>query len=254
MKMGKEKKAELTTQQIVLLVILIASFMIMLLLLFRLNLKEQTQAEICHNSVILKEKSTFGGELNCKTSYVCISGGESCKEINPTKTIDINLNPKPTNDETKDDLVKKQVMKAIADEMVGCWWMFGEGKLNYVGGISETHCALCSSIKFDNTIKNEITYGDFFDYLSITKKTDSQTYMQYLFAVSDKKMLKSEYLGVYDLNSKIDLNKNNLIVTGRNSRNLAFFGEVLDPKVMPVYLVIDSNFPKLECKTFITKA
>ena len=51
------KKGELTTHQLVGLIILIVSFAVILFLLFRLNLGETTNKEICHNSVIMKGKS-----------------------------------------------------------------------------------------------------------------------------------------------------------------------------------------------------
>src|SRR3989339_538597 len=78
------KRGELTTQQIVGLIILITSFAVILFLLFRLNLGEISEKEICHNSVVLKGQSPSNfdvGNLDCKTNYVCISGGEDCKDL-----------------------------------------------------------------------------------------------------------------------------------------------------------------------------
>ena len=78
----KNHKGELTTQQIVTLIILVVSFAVILFLIFRLNLGETTQKEICHNSVLMKAKSLPGtGYLDCKTNYVCISGGGECDEF-----------------------------------------------------------------------------------------------------------------------------------------------------------------------------
>ena len=92
MKIKKSKKGELTTQQIVILIVVITSFVIILFLLFRLNLGETSNKEICHNSVVLKSKGKgFIGKLDCKTSYVCISGGGDCEDISPSATIKIDL-------------------------------------------------------------------------------------------------------------------------------------------------------------------
>ena len=54
MKKIKNSRGELTTQQIVLLIILITSFTIILFFFFKLNLGEETDKELCHNSVVLK--------------------------------------------------------------------------------------------------------------------------------------------------------------------------------------------------------
>src|SRR3989339_574623 len=92
------KRGELTTQQIVGLIILITSFAVILFLLFRLNLGEISEKEICHNSVVLKGQSPSNfevGNLDCKTNYICISGGEDCKDFNHTNIINININQKP---------------------------------------------------------------------------------------------------------------------------------------------------------------
>lgn len=146
----KNKTGELTTQQLVTIIILIVSFGVILILLFRLDLGEITNREICHNSVVLKSKGeNLVGKLDCKTDYLCISGGGECKDFNPTTTTEVDSNN------------KEEILKAIADERDNCWWMFGEGKLDYVGYswkldiIVGTHCAICSVVKFDEKIQEQ---------------------------------------------------------------------------------------------------
>ncbi len=268
--MQKEKKGELTTQQIVLLIILVTSFVIILLLLFRLNLNEQTQDQICHNSVILKGKSTLGsGNLDCKTSYVCVSGGEDCKDITPTRTI-------PVDPQNADD-----VYKEIADEMANCWWMFGEGKVDYVGlnaesaTIGNVNCALCSVIKFDESVKNNVgekTIGNLYDYLASTKKDNSQTYLYYL----NKKNTYDDKNPAYS--EKIDFSEKYVIVTGIAKAGALksfdyWLGSGIDflnsfvPFVefdkrdkssnygpLPAVIVKQSEINKLGCEQYVTKA
>ena len=215
------RKGELTTQQIVGLIILIVSFAVILILIFKLNLGEETNKEICHNSVLLKDKSVIGGELDCRTSYVCISGGGECEGINPTETIEIDLNQEP-------DKIKNDTMKAIAEEMADCWWMFGEGKVDYIGGIHFTGnkaCALCSKISFDEKIINdgglgdEIPYEDFYkDFLDKESKDKTQTYLEYL-DIDDVEKIGGSYL-----DNKINFENNYYILTGiRDKGALGFF-------------------------------
>src|SRR3989339_587007 len=163
------KRGELTTQQIVGLIILITSFAVILFLLFRLNLGEISEKEICHNSVVLKGQSPSNfdvGNLDCKTNYVCISGGEDCKDFNPTNIINININQ-------KSEKIENDTMKAIVDEMKDCWWMFGEGKINYAKGFDFTNqkfCSVCSIVAFDEALsKQDISYSKFYNYLKDSK-------------------------------------------------------------------------------------
>jgi len=198
------KKAELTTQQIVLLIILITSFVIILLLLFRLNLKEQTQDQICHNSVILKGKSTFGsGNLDCKTSYVCVSGGENCNDITPTKTIEVNSQE------------VNEIYKAIADEMANCWWMFGEGKVDYTTGFADTDrvCAVCSSIKFSNINIEDFSYSSLTNFLKGNKiRNTQQNYFDYLFGSGAPEFISDS--------TKLSLSDGYVLITGRDDRQI----------------------------------
>ena len=152
----KNKNAEITTQQIVILIILVTSFVIILFFIFKLNLGSESQKDICHNSVVLKGKSIVVSEaLDCRTNYLCISGGGKCEGINPTETVKVN----PNN--------KGEIMKAIASEMADCWWMFGEGKLDYLSigdknALSETSCAICSIVKFDKN--GELLTSSYYGY------------------------------------------------------------------------------------------
>lgn len=55
----KNRKGELTTQQLVMLIILILSFAVILFFIFRLNLGGTTNKEICHDSVVKKNQVLF---------------------------------------------------------------------------------------------------------------------------------------------------------------------------------------------------
>lgn len=169
------KRGEITTQQIVTLIILIVSFIVILYFLFFLDFSKTTQQEVCRNSVILKSKSSgLASSLDCKTEYVCVSGEEDCENFNSDSTIKVDA----TN--------KTQIMRAVADKMAECWWMFGEGKVNYgnKGGTSVKY-AICSIIKFDSSVQenfDEISYPDFYEFLS-KNKNDGGVYLKYLYGV-----------------------------------------------------------------------
>jgi hypothetical protein len=247
-KFTKNRKAELTTKQLVMIIILIASFIIVLFLLFRLNLGETTVKEVCHNSVVLKGRSPLGGSLDCRTNYLCISGGEDCEGIPTTSTIEVDPNKEETKNET---------MKALADEMSDCWWMFGEGKIDYAGrDISPiTECSICSIVEFDEKLKESpsISYQEFYDYLRTTSKTSSQTYLQYLYSTGALNDIEKDFPVKDYIMENLEFGKTYFILTGM-SRSIAWglFGSNHFPVV--ILEKTQENYDKIECDTFLTKA
>jgi hypothetical protein len=238
------------------IIVLIVSFIVILYFFFRLNLGGTTNDEICHNSVVLKAKSaSLVGELTCKTNYVCISGGGKCADINPTFTVNVDANN------------KDEIMKAIADQMSNCWFTFGEGNLNYLGlkeggaPIQKTSCALCSTLEFDDKIlsKNyDVTYNEFYNYLISTQKISSQTYMNYLYGVSDVSTLEAAN-GI--TNTVVSNSLNNNLITNTQYGILTgylkgfawgIFGNTY--KIYPTYMPINQVSSQLQCGDFVTTA
>ncbi len=199
MKFDLNKKGELTTQQLVVIIILIISFVVILFLLWRLNLGETTNKEICHNSVVMagKKKGVLSS-LDCRTTYVCISGGEPCNEFNPTTTIEINLNDK--NAET-------EILEAIQKEIDDCWWMFGEGKIDYVSGLSGYYCAICSMIKFDEKIQNKFPTLNFNDQVILTNEKYSVITGMNDNVIGSDKYINAQIIKSDEIDSKIKCDK-----------------------------------------------
>lgn len=254
MKIIKNRKAELTTKQLVMIIVLIVSFIIILFLLFRLNLGETTNKEVCHNSVVLKGKAgVLAGSLDCRTNYLCISGGKDCEGISATSTIKIDLDKEGT---------KNKTMKAIADEMADCWWMFGEGEINYLG-ISDKDisgkntCAICSIVEFDERILSKtpkVTYREFYEYLNSLEK-NGETYFSYLYNFIDLEEFQSDvsYLDIELDDDFILEDEKYAIVTGIKSS--AIWGKLKkEIFIWPYYLKSEDIVSELKCDTFLTKA
>ncbi len=206
-----KKKAEITTQQIVLLIILIASFAVILFFILRLNLGRTSDIEICHNSVVTRSSEVIPKEsipLNCKTNYVCFTKDGSCEKM--------------TSPEIKKVKTKGEVYESLANEMADCWWMFGEGKLNYVGKdllANNLYCSICSQIAFDDSLdfftNNEIDKADFYNYLAETNVSGKEiSYLDYLIGLKNSQQIKN----TLTINSadfgKINLNKQQYIIMG----------------------------------------
>ena len=247
MKNEKNKRGELTTTQLVTIIILIVSFIIILFLIFRLNPGEQTNKEICHNSVVLRAKSAvFAGPLDCRTNYLCISGGDDCSFVSASK-IEVDLNKNDAEDKIKEFLAK---------EMADCWYMFGEGKVSYEGGFTErsVHCAVCSIVEFDEKIQEKfpkITYSELYDYLRKTKRENSQTYLKYLYDVNEVSLIPdAEYFNL-QLDKEIDTSVKHSILTGVDMNIKLIFGE--KDRYLSVFIIPTVETSSTECKEFITK-
>ncbi len=154
------KKGELTTQQIVLLIILIVSFAIILFFIFKLNLGGETAQDVCHNSVVARGTSIVPSDafpLKCQRQYVCLSADGTCEQMT-----------KPTIIKVQN---KTQVYQALAEDLANCWWMFGEGKVDYSPSTitPKNDCSVCSQIAFDNSVdkifnSQSFDKKDFYNY------------------------------------------------------------------------------------------
>ena len=169
------KRGEMTTQQIVLLIILIVSFAIILFFIFKLNLGGETAQDVCHNSVVTRGTPivpTDAFPLKCQRQYICLSTDGTCEAMT-----------KPTIVKVQN---KTQVYQALAEDLANCWWMFGEGKVDYSPSTltPENYCSICSQIAFDNSVDKifgakSFDKKDFYAYLSTSKRSNGQTYENY---------------------------------------------------------------------------
>jgi hypothetical protein len=238
------KKAELTTQQIVMIIILLASFVVLLVFIVKVNFQDTSEKGICQSSVQLAAKTKvgfFSGKIDCKINYLCISGGGECQGFTYKDTAKINLNDKEN--------AKKEVMKILADEMADCWWMFGEGKIDYIGWewTENVGCAVCTQFAFDENIKKSgitISPKEFCDYLKTPK-------------IVNKPQTYAEYLGIdtsYPCPS-IDFKEKYSIYTGRVEPGIITSwipgGIVKDSSILPIILKRDDS-TTIKCSSFVT--
>jgi len=163
------KKRGVTVQStIIVLIILIISAAILLLFLRGIPYNELAQKEACHQSAIFRSKEIIGLQpgqdlmpLNCKTSEITL--GSSNKE---------------------------RLKEEIANQMYDCWWMLGEGRLDFFSetmwreigmfGTSKAGCVICSIIHFEDNLKEEPKKLDLLRYLDETKVPGKEfTYLEY---------------------------------------------------------------------------
>lgn len=229
------------------IIILIISFVVLLYFLFILNPAETSSKQVCYNSVVLISKGQgLIGSLDCKTNYLCVSGGDSCTNFNPTVTGDVDASN------------KDEVLKAIADEMADCWWMFGEGKVDYVGKPlgGNPRCAVCSRIKFDEEVQKsikQITYRELYDYMKAHQSSHdtAQSYLKYLYGVSSMESSNTETKD-FDLNAApINTANDYIIITGIDPEPPLISDEYIKVNIVKT----DEATTKTRCEIFdITKA
>ncbi|MDD5012156.1 MAG: hypothetical protein PHQ66_00710 [Candidatus Nanoarchaeia archaeon] len=240
------KRGDITTQQIVLLIILIASFAVILFFIFRLNLGQTTEKEVCHNSVLTRGSKVLPGEsvpLNCKTTYICISEDGTCEQV--------------TSPDIKRTENKDEVFNALANEMADCWWVFGEGKINYVGEelFSKLYCSLCSQVSFDDSVgkifpSGEIDKTEFYRYLATTNISNKDlTYLDYLVGLKNSQAIEDTLTTNQSAFGKININKQSYVVMGTISKvsvvqwavagaGIAVLAVVTAGAAIPVVLVV----------------
>lgn len=204
----KNKKAELTSQQIITIIILIISFAVIISFLIVLNLKGNIDEETCRNSVILRGSVPLAGttdsiQLKCKTKEVCFYMDEECRESS-----------KETENIKIED--KKQLLDELGQLMYDCWWMMGAGEVTYEPKLKSSSpgmnvfCSICSNIYFDDEIKqeiNEIKMEELYLNLASQKTADDRSYLQYLYKFDSMEAAYVEALksGVDIYESKLDL-------------------------------------------------
>jgi hypothetical protein len=231
-----KKTGELTTTQIVTLIILLVSFIIILFLLFRLNIGKESDSDICHNSVVTKGNPALPAAatpLKCSRTYICITKDGSCESM--------------TKPEIKKVKTKEEVYNVLAEEMANCWWMFGEGKVDYIGKdpfFKDNYCSICSQIAFDNSlneiegIKDNISKDDFYNYLSLTPVPDKGiNYAEYFFGTNDINGLKAEVTKNQSAQASfgiIKLDKQQFILMGITSEVAGRGGKIAAGSVVTV--------------------
>ena len=202
----KGKRGELTSKQLITIIILIVSFAIILIFFFALNLKSEISKESCRNSIILKSSIPIFKDvvkLKCRTEEVCISASEDCKGAG-SRAVKVKVK----NEE--------EVYKELADLMRDCWWMMGEGKIEFVGFFGGTSCAICSVVYFDEKVQDmEIDYNGLYNYLQNNKVPGKD--FSYLFYLTGFNRFE-DYKAYYEQKtrrsfpSKIDLSKPQMII------------------------------------------
>jgi len=175
-------KKGLETQVLITTIIAIVSLIVIGVAIAKITgiIPSTLTQETCHSSVLARgvdikglEIGKFVTSLKCKTEYKCLTMGGEC----------------PKGYEKIPVVNEEEIKGELANSMHDCWWMLGEGKIQFwdestmksfgLGGATST-CSICSIIKFDDKIKSKNYSLDMAKYMSDTKiPGKSITYLEY---------------------------------------------------------------------------
>jgi hypothetical protein len=210
------KRGELTSKQLITIIILIISFAIIIIFFVSLNLRQTVDKEACRNSVILRGSLPLGADtvqLKCKTQNVCLSMGEDC---------DVTRKDLITIDVENENELTKEMVNLLWD----CWWMMGEGKVDYMSaglGRSEPYCSICSKVYFDEKIQEKynesggIPYSLIYNYMQRNKVPErEESFLFSIYKVNSMDSIRQDLLvdSGYDIYQyKLDPEKEQVVTT-----------------------------------------
>ncbi len=202
------KKGELTTSELIGIIILLASVAIIIFIYFQINWIGQIDDAVCHESVILRGTlpQALGAKnlvpLKCQTEKICIRGdkllfgqGDCSEEYFGAKDVN-EKDAKDVND----------INRVVAQEMLSCWQMMGEGKLSIFPqsfwvkhkvpfAEPESSCVICTRIALDeetlNSIGVDINNIDVENYMK-THKAPNQEVSYYDYFIGENGKTKVE--------------------------------------------------------------
>jgi len=186
---NKDKKAALMITWVISIIILAVGFTLLIMFFYSVDWRGNIDDEVCHQSVIFR--ATAPGltkeylPLKCKTDKICITdrnilqGKADCS--NDFGKISGIKNVRVSN--------VKEVEALYAEEILNCWTMMGEGKVDLFYQDARVHgfgtvypsCVICSRIAFDNDLKLDLSGMDVEKYMREYKVPGQEiSYMQYI--------------------------------------------------------------------------
>jgi len=127
-------KRGISTKWLITMILLVMGFVIILLVYSQFAWKDTITKETCHNSVVLKASvpelpgaiKPIDMPLRCQTEKICITTNAllkgDCEEFAGETYVTKRVSSDPQQQ-------IKEIQQIIAESMVDCWSMMGEGKL-----------------------------------------------------------------------------------------------------------------------------
>jgi hypothetical protein len=196
------KRGELTSTQIIMIVLAILGFLILLAFYMQLKSDNYTSDEVCKLSVVsrataaeVKQGTQSLVPLQCTTSKICLTTTNSgvCNQFVGEKgVVNVVLSKNKANDVAGEEQQAREIEKQMADSMLNCWNMMGQGKLDLFGTLKEGYgfeqskarCVVCTRVAIANDVSaNVLAKVDVNKYME--KYTVPGTSLTYTQAMTD---------------------------------------------------------------------
>jgi len=205
-KIGKEGKV--SVEFLIGVIILVVSFVVILFLIFLVKWNPVIDKETCHQSVVYRASAQIGAinikeaiPLKCQTEKICLTmSGDDCglavSRKNPVTKIKLSRENQEAKEKIKD---------VLAESLVSCHSMLGEGKLNFMPssliGKNKKYGLICTRVVFDDEARKKIESINFIEFYSYLEKKsingqDKQSYLDYLYPEIGN---SRKFLDIYNL-------------------------------------------------------
>jgi len=230
------KKGAMVVTQTLTTILIILGFAILLYIFYRIYSTTAVDVEACHESAVFRATAGYIAPtilsgvtksyipLKCKTAKICITsklfGGE-CEDFKGEKgvtKIRVSSGDKGVQD----------IERIYAQEILSCWTMMGEGKIDLFSsyraselglGLIYPSCIICSRIALDTKSLKD-------DNVDLSK-IDVEGYMA-SHLVPDKDVTYLQYIGGKKVSvSKIEFKED---VKGEGGQEIIKSGTLLEPK------------------------
>lgn len=156
------KRGEISSSYLIGIILAVMGFLVVLGFLYGFDFLGFSEEEACRLSVLTRatspELAQSAVPLKCETKKICLTarGGGDCSQ---------NLaGENPEVIKLSGDDIAKEIAKVSADEMLNCWKLMGEGRLDLFGKFSDKvglttaqpACVICSRIAVDESVSKDV--------------------------------------------------------------------------------------------------
>jgi hypothetical protein len=192
----ENKKADITSKQLITVIILVGSFLVILGFIF-LSPFDEGNREVCHQSLVLRSGVNTGilptadiVPLRCTTEKICIrtSSSEKCIDSFGNSTKENPVQFKKVIDRT-------DILDVLAEAHYDCHVLVGEGNLDFEphGWTDNPYGLICSRISFSNGTRKilsehggDISFLELYKHMSKKQTKNNGNYLQFIYNVKNE--------------------------------------------------------------------
>jgi hypothetical protein len=231
----ENKKADITSAQLITVIILVGSFLVVLGFIFLYPWNESDR-EVCHQSLILRSGINTGifktseiVPLKCKTEKICIRTSSNEKS---EKCPDFGESNKENPITYKKVTSRSDILDVLAEAHYDCHVLVGEGNLDFEphGWLGNPYGLICSRIIFSEDTKKKylsadqggnISFLELYQHMSKMQTKTSGNYLQFIYHFENSQQaiqaLEKQFSAMQKLDSDRDTSWFSSLFSGSTS-------------------------------------